>query len=77
MASMAAGPFAVGDFVRVPALGSEGEVVAVGETHSIRAFGVDVADRAGEVRQVTMYDVRLANGVTRTLADRDGHLVRA
>jgi hypothetical protein len=67
----------VGDLVVVRAFDRAGEVVEVGETHAIRAFGADVSDPAGEVRQVTMSGVLLDNGITRTVADRDGHLARA
>jgi len=72
MPDSAAGPFAVGD----PALDAAGEVVEVGETHTIRAFGTNVSDPEGEIRQVATYVVRLDNGTTRSVADRDGHLVR-
>lgn len=77
MTSVAAGPFVIGDRVVAPALGSTGEVVGVGDTHVVRVSGVDVSDANGEIRQVTMYDVRFDRGVTRTVADRDGHLVHA
>jgi hypothetical protein len=75
MTGSAAGPFTLGDRVYVRAFDSEGEVVEVGETQAVRVF--DVSDPEGELRHVTTYEVRLDNGFTRAVADRDGHLVRA
>lgn len=76
MSGGAGGPFFVGDRVFIPPFDSGGEVVKVGQTHTIRVFGSDPKD-PGEIRQVTSYDVRLDSGGTRSVADRDGHLVRA
>ena len=76
MSRTAAGPFAVGDRVRVAAFDPDSEIVGVGETQSIRAFGIGVADLDDELHPVTMYDVQLDNSITRTVADRDGHIVR-
>jgi hypothetical protein len=74
--SAAAGPFTVGDRVYIPAFDAEGEIGAVGPTETIRAYGVGIAPE-GEVRNVTIYDVRFDNGTIRSVADRDGLIVRA
>jgi hypothetical protein len=75
MTETAAGPFAVGDRVLVPPFGAEGEIDAVGPTETIRAYGVGIAEE-GEIRNVTIYEVRFDNGMVRNVADRDGHIVR-
>ena len=77
MPGTAAGPFAVGDRVLVRPLDGAGEVVAVGETRTIRVFGTGVSDPDGEVREVTTYEVRLDDGTTQSMADRDGQIARA
>ena len=76
MTGSAAGPFAVGDRVYMRLFDAEGEIEAVGPTETVRAYGVGIVPE-GEVRNVTVYDVRFDNGSMRSVADRDGHLVRA
>lgn len=76
MTGSAAGPFAVGDRVYIKAFDAQGEIEAVGETETIRVYGVGISPE-GEIRNVTFYDVRFDNGTTRSVADRDGHIERA
>ena len=76
MTGSAAGPFAVGDRVYIRLFDAEGEIDAVGPTETIRAYGVGIVPK-GEIRNVIMYDVRLDNGTMHSVADRDGHVVRA
>ena len=76
MPSTAAGPFYVGDRVRVEPYRLQGEITAVGETQAVRVTGTHIADPAGEVHNVTFYAVRLDNRQDIEVADRDGILSR-
>ena len=76
MTGSAAGPFAVGDRVYIRVFDADGEIEAVGPTETIRAYGFGIVPE-GEVRNVTIYDVRFDNGTMRSVADRDGQVVRA
>ena len=68
-----AGPFSVGDRVRVPRFQMDGTVTEVGETQVVRVFASVEPD---ELRAVTPYFIEFDNGVERSVMDRDGLIVR-